>query len=252
MGISTFIGFVISFGFVISAIVIGSDLRNFVNIPSLLLVLGGTIGATIVNFSFRDLVSLAKVLWEVMFTPSFSVEGILDELTALGVVARRDGFLGLERELPGIDDPFLKKGIELLVSNVDPDALVSVLNNEKESSLERYTTASSVLTAMGTYSPAFGLIGTLIGLIQMLRTISNPRSIGPAMALALITTLYGAVLSNAVFLPLAGKIERLTSMHMLRQSIIIEGLFSISKGENPRVMRSRLESFVSSELKKAA
>ncbi len=251
MGITTFIGFIISFGFIVTAMVLGSDIRSFINIPSMILVVGGTVGAAVVNFSISDFLGLFKVLGEIIIGPSYTVSEVLDELTALGFAFKRDGFIGLEREAEGIEDPFLKKGVELLTINVGTDELVDSLNMERENLLEKYTTASGVLSAMGTYAPAFGLIGTLIGLIQMLKTVSNPKNIGPAMALALITTLYGAILSNAVFLPLAGKIERLAKQHDLVMKLVVEGLKSIKRGENPRVMRDRLESFAFQERKAA-
>ena len=157
--------------------------------------------------------------------------------------ARREGILALESIVRGLDDAYLRKGLQLTVDGLEPDAIQSILETEIGNTESRHETGVEMLSAMAAYSPALGLIGTVLGLVQMLKTMNDPDTIGPAMAIALLTTLYGAVLANLVFLPMVGKLKARSREEVLIMEMQMEGILGISRGENPRIIMEKLSSF---------
>ncbi len=245
MDFATFLGLGIGFALIIISIMTNSSLSLFINIPSLLIVLGGTIGATLVNYSMGEFLNLLKALRYAIFFKEPTFEEVMGEMLRLSIIARKSGVLALEEELDDIGDSFLKKGLRMVVDGMDTESIKNVLKNQLYYLSERHRVGHEILESMGNYSPAMGLIGTLIGLVQMLQQMNKPSTIGPAMAIALITTFYGAIFANLIFIPLAGKLKRKSEKELLYKQLYAESILSISKGENPIILRNKLEAFLS-------
>lgn len=243
MDLATVLGIVISFGLVLSAIMMGGSLLIFVSVPSLLIVLGGTIGATLVNYPLKRVISVISVFKKTLFAQDLSPQETIDQFKDYADRARREGILSLEPIINGIDDPYLKKGLQLTVDGLEPQAIQEILESEIANTEARHSDGQDILKSFGEYAPALGMIGTVIGLVQMLQTMSDPSSIGPAMAVALITTFYGACLANLVFIPMAGKLKSRSNSEIRIKEMQLEGVLAISRGENPRIIQEKLSCF---------
>jgi len=244
MDLSTVIGIVAAFGLMVSAIMQGGSLLIFINVPSLIIVLGGTIGSALVHYPFGDLTSAFSVARKAFFHRRHSSVDTIGKLISYAGKARKEGILSLQSVMNEIDDEFFLKGLQMAVDGQEPEALKDMLEREIEYVMERHTKGADIFNALAAYAPALGMIGTLIGLVQMLQTMDNPSSIGPAMAVALITTFYGAIIANIVCLPIAGKLQIRSSSEVLNKTLVAEGMKSILEGENPRLMEQRLHAFV--------
>jgi len=244
MDLATVIGIILSMGLVVAAILTGSSLIIFISVPSLLIVVGGTIGAALVNYPMGHVLGVAGVLKNAFFTSIDNPSDIIANFMEYANRARREGILSLEPVIKDVDDEFLKKGLQLTVDGLEPAAIQEVLETEISYLEDRHAMGAEVVAVLGTLAPAMGMIGTVIGLVQMLQTMSDPSTIGPAMAVALLTTLYGAILANLVFTPLAGKLKTRSKEEVLVREVIMEGILSISKGENPRIIEEKLNSFL--------
>ncbi len=244
MDIATVVGIVSAFALVVVSIMMGGSLALFINIPSVMIVFGGTLGATMINYPLSDVLSVVKVVKNVFFTKVWSTQEVVDRFVEFANKSRREGILSLESEVPSLNDPFLVKGLQLTIDGMDPDAIRDILETEIAYLEERHKSGAEILTTMATFFPAMGMIGTLIGLVQMLATMDDPSTIGPAMAVALLTTFYGAVAANLVCLPMAGKLKKRSQEETLVKEMIISGIVSVANGENPRVIEQKLHSFV--------
>jgi len=251
MDISTILGIVIGFGLVISAMSVGGGLGWFINLPSAMIVLGGTVGATLINYPMSDIIGVVKVAKNVFFQKEMKTEKVIKMLVDISKVSRRDGILALEDKAKDIKDPFFAKGIMLMVDGIEPASLSRILNTELDFISERHRLGAEIFTTMGSFAPAMGMVGTLIGLIKMLVQMDDPSSIGPAMAIALITTFYGVVLANLIFLPAAGKLKTRSASEVLLKQLIISGILSVQSGDNPRLLEEKLHSFISPGKRKA-
>lgn len=245
MDLATVIGIVAGIALLVGSIATGGSLAGFFNLPSVIVVLGGTVAATLVNHPLRRVIGLPAVLKVVFTEKSYSAREVIDQLVHLAEKARREGLLAIEEEAAHVGDEFMRKGIQLVVDGTDPDLVRSVLEIELAFQEDRHRASQAIFEDMGAYSPAFGMIGTLIGLIKMLSNINDAEKIAPGMALALITTLYGSVLANLVFLPIAGKLKVRSEEEILYHQIMIEGILSIQAGENPRLVEEKLVAFLS-------
>ena len=242
MDIATVIGLFFGFSILIAAIVLGGSAIIFLNVPSMLIVIGGTIATAFIRYSMADVVNSVKVALNA-FTSKLSVPNqVIQEIVNLANIARKNGLIVLEQQ--PITDAFLKKAIMYCVDGHEADFIQEVLEKEVELTVERHEVGQGVFKGMGDAAPAFGMIGTLVGLVQMLANMSDAASIGPAMAVALLTTLYGAILANVLFLPLADKLALRSSEEERNRRLIIEGVLGILKGLNPRVMEEFLETFL--------
>jgi chemotaxis protein MotA len=250
MDLATIIGIVLSFGLVVSAMMLGSSIFIFVDVPSMLIVFGGTIGATLVNYPLTQVFGVIGVFKKTIFSQLETPGEIITRFMDYANRARREGILSLEPLLKEIDDEYMKKGLQLTVDGLEPQAIQDILETEISYLEQRHQHGAEILGAMGSYAPALGMIGTVIGLVQMLQSMSDPSSIGPAMAVALITTFYGAVLANLVFLPMAGKLKTRSKEELLLRELILEGILSISKGENPRIIVEKLNSYLPPKIRK--
>lgn len=244
MDLATIIGIILSFGLVTSAIMFGGSILVFVSIPSALIVLGGTLGATLVNYPLNQILGVVGVVKNAFFSGLDAPSVIIDRFMDYANRARREGILSLEPVIKEIDDIFLRKGLQLTVDGLEPQAIQEILETEISYLEERHETGADIINAFGSFAPALGMIGTVLGLVQMLQTMNDPSTIGPAMAVALITTFYGALLANLVFLPLAGKLKHRSKEEVLIKEMVMEGVLAISKGENPRIIEEKLSSYL--------
>lgn len=244
MDLATIIGIFLAFGLVVSAIVMGGSPFIFVSIPAVLIVIGGTMGATLVNYPLRNMLGMLGVIKNTFFASHEQPSTMIERFLEYANKARREGILSLEPLLKEIDDAFLRKGLQLTVDGLEPQTIQEILETEISYLEDRHETGAELMTVMGAFSPAMGMIGTVIGLVQMLQTMNDPSTIGPAMAVALLTTFYGAVLANLVFLPMAGKLRTRSKEEVLVKELITEGILSISKGENPRIIEEKLNSYL--------
>lgn len=245
MDIATILGIVSGFSLVVMAIKMGGGLIWFVNVPSMMIVMGGTMAITLVNYPLSDVLSVMGILKNAFLYKIPPLTAMLPKIVELSKIARRDGILAMEKGVKKINDPFLNKGVEFAIDGVEPDVIRNILENELVFTEERHKKGAEIFTVMGTFAPAMGMIGTLIGLVNMLMVMDDPKSIGPAMALALITTFYGSVLANLVFLPIAGKLKVRRVDEVKYKQLIIEGVTSIQFGDNPRVVEQKLHTYLS-------
>lgn len=221
----------------------------FWNLESVIIVAGGTMAATLVNYPLGEVLGVMATVKNALIHKESTPAVLIDKLVNFATIARREGILALESHTGAAEDEFLEKSVQLAIDGTAPELIKDILTTELAFMEDRHSMGQGVLLTMGTFAPAFGMIGTLIGLIKMLVTLDDPSKIGAGMAIALITTLYGALLANMVFLPLAGKLKVRTSNELLSKEIIIEGILSIQSGDNPRIVEQKLKSFVSPTLR---
>lgn len=242
MDIASVVGLLAGFGIIGAAIAMGGPFGIFVNAPSLLVVVGGTFGVTLMRITLPDFLASFKVGMKGFFYKMESPDSLIEEAVELANVARKEGILALEGR--DISEPFLEKGIGLCIDGHSPEVVNKLLSKEINQGIQRHEQGAEMFSAMATYAPAMGMIGTLIGLVQMLSNMSDPAAIGPAMAVALLTTLYGAVIANAFAQPLAEKLTLISTYEKLNKDLILEAISSIQEGTNPRVMQQLLNSFI--------
>ena len=250
MDVATVIGLVSGFGLMTIAIMLGGSATVFWNFPSVLIVMGGTLASTLINYPMSDVLSVLNTLRNAFVHKAMAAEAVIERLVGFAIIAHREGILALESHANESGDDFLQKSVQLAVDGTAPELIKDILTTELAFMEDRHSTGQSILTAMGTFAPAFGMIGTLIGLIQMLTTLDDPSRIGGGMATALITTFYGSVLANVVFLPAAGKLKVRTGLELQIKEMIIEGMLSIQSGDNPRVVEQKLKAFVAPAVRK--
>lgn len=244
MDIATILGVVSAFGLVWLAIFMGGGLTLFVNLPALMIVVGGTLGATMINYPLKDVLGVFKVVKKALFAKNIAVNELIAKFVQYSNKSRKEGILALEGEIKAENDEFLKRGIQLAIDGVEPQEIRLILETEMDFIRNRHQLGAEIFVTMGTFSPALGMIGTLIGLVQMLQSMEDPSKIGPAMAVALITTFYGSVLANICFLPIAGKLRTRSQEEALAKEMTLQGIISLSNGDNPRILEQKLKAFV--------
>ena len=245
MDIATVIGFISGIALVSITILMGGNVGIFINYPSMILVIGGTIAATLINFPLSEVLAVFKTIKNSFIQKTSATAGVIEQLVGFATVARREGILALENQASDVTDEFMRKSIQLAIDGTAPELIKDILTTEIAFMEDRHAMGQSIVNAMAAFAPAFGMIGTLIGLVQMLATLDDPSMIGAGMAVALLTTLYGALLSNLVFLPVVGKLKVRTALELLQKEIVIEGILSIQSGDNPRVVEQKLKAFIS-------
>lgn len=248
MDLATIIGLVLAFGLMIFGMSNSefgvSALPWFVDIPSVFITIGGTIGAVLASNSMQGFIGGLKSMLLVFKVPNFDTIGIIKQIIDLSNVARKEGLLALEESANTLEEPFMKKGILLIVDGTDPELVRGILEAELVNTDTRHQKNIAFWKQIGAMGPAWGMIGTLIGLVLMLKNLSDPDSIGPNMAVALITTFYGSVVANWLSGPVSSKLAVFNDDEMQLKEIMIEGLLSIQAGENPRVIEEKLKSFL--------
>lgn len=250
MDIATLVGILAAFGLVGYAIASGAGgIGAFIEINSIAIVFGGTAGAILISFPLkRVLGALGVVKKAFLFKPADPIK-LIETLSELANKARREGILALEAAIDEAPDEFMKQGIQLTVDGQDPTAIEAILTTEIDSLQERHKMGAELFTSAGTFAPALGLIGTLIGLVQMLLNMSDPDAIGPSMAIALLTTFYGALMANLIFNPIAGKLRTRSQEEVLIRQLILEGVLAITAGDNPRVVEQKLNAFLAPRIR---
>ncbi len=242
MDLATLIGLLGSFGIVVAAMVLGGSALVFVNVPSLLIVVLGTFMVVLMKFSMAQFLGAVKVALKAFIFKLDKLEELIPKVVELADVARKGGLLALEGQ--DVSNNFLKEGIKMLVDGHDGEIVKDVLSRDMKQAQDRHSWGAKVFTAMGDVAPAMGMIGTLVGLVQMLSSMDDPKAIGPAMAIALLTTLYGAMMANMIAIPIADKLELRKQEEGRLKSMSIDALMAIQAGQNPRVIESMLKAYV--------
>lgn len=218
----------------------------FINPPSIMITFGGTLAATMIHYPMPQFLAIVPILRNVFTTSTETPNEAIDTLVNLAEKARREGLLSLEADVDMTENEFLKKGIQLVIDGTDPELVREIMEIELEYLEERHRVGVGLFEAMGFYSPAFGLVGTLIGLIGMLKALGEDiNTLGPKMAIALVTTLYGAVFANFLALPIGGKLKVRSGEEIQLKQVMIQGIICIQEGNNPRIVRQKLMSFLS-------
>lgn len=244
MDIATILGILVGIGLMFYGIVDAKGGSEFISAGSFAVTIGGALCSTMISLPLNKLKAALGVAKKVLLTKAREPKELIKTLVGFAEIARRDGILALEEASKNLDDEFLVKGLQLAVDGADPELISDIMNTELENIAERHRNGRKIFEAMGKYAPAFGMIGTLIGLVALLKNLSDPEKIGPAMAIALITTLYGAVCANLVCLPMVDKLELRSKEELFLKGIIIQGVMSIQSGDNPRIVEQKLEIFL--------
>ncbi len=224
-------------------------LASFIKLPPAILVFGGTIGASMIGVTMHDLKQIPKHLAVAFKGLKSDPEGLIEKLSSYAVKSRRDGILALEPEIENADDPFLKKGLQLAVDGVDVDHMRTILELDLKTMKQWFMEGAEFFVKLGGFSPTLGIIGTVMGLVNMLKNISSPDTMGPAIASAFIATLYGVCFANLVYLPIGNKIKKLMNVAMVEKQMMMEGILSIQAGMSPRLLEEQLRAFVHGEHK---
>ncbi len=239
MDIATVLGLVFAIALIVGSIAVGGgSFSSFIDIA-----------ACMVAFPFHKIMASFRIGMKCFFNRSEDVPRIIEQLVSLAEVARREGLLALESKLDDVDHPFIQLGIQLAIDGSPPEVIEDLLRTEIDAVATRHAEGKSVMDQLGRFAPAFGMIGTLMGLIMMLSNMTDPSSIGKGMAVALITTLYGAIVSNVLFLPFAEKLGFYNKQELVAKEIIVRGILSIQSGENPRVIDQKLQTFLPPKLR---
>ena len=250
MDIATLLGIFSGIGLVVASIRMNSGFDLFVSAPSAMIVLGGTIAATLVAYPIHELFRVMGLFVKVFTTKKSDYQELIDTMVMICSVARKGGVLAIEGRLTEIDNEFLKKGLLFTVDGKDENTVISLLRGEIKQVQQSHRDGWEIMSEMGKFSPAFGMVGTLIGLIQMLSSLDDVDSVGPKMAVALITTFYGALLANLIFIPMTVKLKRRSAAETLEMNLVLEGITFIRKGVNPRFMKETLENLLESAIGK--
>ncbi|MBP2026404.1 chemotaxis protein MotA [Acetoanaerobium pronyense] len=249
MDLSTIIGIVLGVALILFAILINGSLGSFIDPASIMIVVGGTLAATLVAFPIPQVKDIIKLTRKTFANRDSNPGNIINDIIGLANKARKEGLLSLEEATESLEDDFLKKGLMLVVDGTDPELVRNLLETELDFIEQRHKAGQGLFETMAVLAPGFGMIGTLIGLINMLQNLDNPDTIGPSMGVALITTLYGALIANLLFTPMANKLKVKSGEEILEREIMVEGLLSIQAGENPRIIEEKLKAFLPPSLR---
>lgn len=244
MDLGTIFGFLGTWILILWAMASGGGVHFFIDTPSLIMVGGGSLTVIFFCFPTNYVKGIAKVAKKGFFHTPTSSEKLIQDMVSFAEIARRDGILSLEGATKEIEDPFIVSGIQMAVDGTDPELIEQIMNNELDNLIERHATGKGMFDALGKFAPAFGMIGTLVGLVLMLQNMGDPSKIGPGMAVALLTTMYGAIIANAFALPLGERLARRSAEEIITKTIIIKGVMAIQSGDNPRIVEQKLRTFL--------
>ena len=249
MDLATLVGLVLGFVMIIFGIVSSASFaaitESFIDLPSIIITIGGTISCLITSYTFKDLITYLKGAGIAFKDPKLDHGAVISKIIELSNVARKEGLLALEEVASNLEDEFMKKGILLIVDGTEPELVRGILETELDNMDARHKKIAGFYDNWAALGPAWGMIGTLVGLINMLADLNDMASVGPNMAVALVTTLYGSLIANWLCVPIANKLKLINNNEYQMKEIIIEGLLSIQAGENPRVIEEKLKSFLS-------
>ncbi|MDQ0272144.1 flagellar motor protein MotP [Cytobacillus purgationiresistens] len=229
-----------------------SGISSFFDPASVFIVIGGVIAGLLVSFPFKGIAHVFTVIKQGFTHQERSIHHLIQTFVKLSERARREGLLSLEMEIGNESDPFIRKGILLAVDGMEPQMINDIMDADIIAMEERHRKGRVILEKAGEYAPSWGMIGTLIGLVLMLKNLEDPSSLGPSMAIALLTTLYGSLLANLFFIPLAAKLETQTEEEVFYKQVIIEGVIGVQSGQNPSILRQKLSAFISDKERKEA
>ena len=251
MELGTIVGIILGVIALATGVILGVEgdmaliTEAFLDFPSLIIVIGGALGGTFISFPMDVVLTSLKAIGQVFKALNMNPQGAITEIIELANLARREGILALEEKANNMEDAFLKKGIGLIVDGTDPELVRSILETEMSYIEQRHKNISGVWGFIASALPAWGMLGTFIGLVLMLLSLDDPDTLGPAMAVALVTTLYGALFANFLATPIENKLKYFNSEEMVLKEILIEGMLSVQAGENPRIIEEKLKSFLS-------
>ncbi len=249
MDIATLIGLVAGVVLILTAILLGGSLSLFIDVTSLLIVLGGTVSTLFIRYPIPIVFQTGSVIKNSFFHSLKSQSEVISQFIELSQISRKEGLLALERI--EFDDPFMAKGINYCVDGAETRQIEAILLKEIQFTKARHQAGQAILRAVNTTAPAFGMIGTLVGLVNMLAAMDDPKSIGPAMAVALLTTLYGAIISNLFATPLADKLEYYSGLEIDLRLLMVEGILGLKRGENPRMLEETLYTYLAPKEREA-
>ncbi len=252
MDIASVVGLLLALGLIIGSMMMGTaPMTAFIDIPSAMVVIGGALAAAMICFPLKNILSAPMVAKKVLLNKAPDVPELIKQLVSLAETARRDGLLALEGRLDEVDSTFVRLGIQMAVDGTRPEVIEDILRTEVDAIATRHSDGKKIMDQLGRFAPAYGMIGTLMGLIMMLSDMSDPSGIGAGMAVALITTMYGAIISNVFFIPFAEKLGFISKQELLSLEIVIRGIMAIQSGENPRVIEQKLNTFLPPKLRAA-
>ncbi len=244
MDLGTVIGLLLAFGLILSSMAMGVGIGPYIDVPSILIVFGGTFAVLMISFKMEQVKILVKVFMVAVKPAQLDTQELIRKLVNYATKARKDGILALESDANNEDNMFLKKGLTMAVDGSEPDVIRALLEIEMEQTSSRHSGNLAMFDNISSTAGAFGMLGTLIGLVAMLMNMSDPQSVGPAMAVALITTFYGALIGNTVGAPIANILNIRNSDEMTYKAIVLEGIMSIQAGDNPRTLEQKLLSYL--------
>lgn len=244
MDLGTVVGLVLTLALLFGAMAMGVGIGPYIDIPSVLIVFGGTAGVLLIGFKMEQMKSLTKIFMIAIKPPQEDIAALIKKMVEYSTKARRDGILALEADANSEENEFLKKGLSMAVDGNEPDTIRDMLEIEMEQTSARHAANAQIFDQMGGFSGAMGMIGTLIGLVAMLLNMADPSAIGPSMAVALLTTMYGAMIGNIIGAPVANILGIRDSDETLAKTLILEGIMAIQAGDNPRTLEGKLLSFL--------
>lgn len=245
MDISTIVGLLLGVFLMLASIMIGgAPFSIFIDYPSIMVVFGGALSAVMICYPLKAVFAMPKIMLKVVLNKEPNIQETITQIVSLAETARRDGLLALESRMSEIKDPFIKLGVQMAIDGTKPEVIEDIMRTEIESMASRHSFGKGIMDQIGKYAPAFGMIGTLMGLVMMLQNMSDPSAIGVGMAVALLTTMYGAVLSNMFALPFAEKLGFYNRSELHGKEIVIKGVMALQSGENPRVIEQKLSTFL--------
>ncbi|MCH2208051.1 MAG: motility protein A [Lentisphaerales bacterium] len=241
MDIATVGGMALGLFLVVGPILISSTgIGPFIDVPSFMIVIGGMFAALMITYPMKTVKAIVPITMKTFFGATPEFVPLYKSITEMAAVARRDGILALEEKIANLENDFLKRGLQMMVDGNPPEVISAILSKDISNMEDRHLVGNSVYKNMGGYAPAFGMVGTLIGLIQMLQDLSDPNALGVGMATALITTLYGAFFANLFFIPMAGKLFERSGEEALMKKMLLEGVLSIHAGDSPRIVGDKM------------
>lgn len=252
MDIVTIVGLGLVLVLVFGPLIVGGTIMYFIDIPSFVIVVLGASAAVAIGYTVKDLTNFINALRQAFFPKVQDLQSTINLLVDLGEKARREGILALERELKAIESAYLRKAIQLAVDGNEVEIIQTVMQTEIDYIEERHKLNIKICRDFASLAPAYGMVGTLIGLIQMLKNLDDPSALGPGMAVALVTTFYGSLMANWIFTPLSNKLERRHNEEILIKQMTLAGILSIQSGDNPRILRDKLETFISPSLRQTS
>jgi chemotaxis protein MotA len=252
MDIATTLGLFAAIGFMVLGVSLGGGAaQTFYDPPSIAITLGGSLAVTSMMYPLRTLLKIPRQCLRVFWSSPPDLRRLIAQLLTLAEAARRDGLLSLERRVEELEEPFLVLGVQLTVDGAQPELLESLLRTEVHSYSESFRDCKAFFDNWGKMAPAFGMIGTLLGLIIMLGNLSDPDALGPGMAVAMITTLYGSVIANVICIPFSEKLASVMKQEVLAREIMVRGILGIQAGESPRLLEQKLNPLLSAKSKAA-